>query len=158
MYKKKTQSWVKHIDFIVLDMLCLNAAFVAAYLYRHGWCSPYQDDRYIDLALILTLVDFTVLVVNETMKNVLRRGYFREFSATVKHVLLVEMIITLYLFATKTGAAYSRIVLGSFAVFYVIFSYLVRLGWKRFLRHAKFRPDRSALYIITTREIGRAHV
>ena len=36
MYKKKTQSWVKHVDFIILDMLCLNVAFVAAYLYRHG--------------------------------------------------------------------------------------------------------------------------
>lgn len=150
MYKKKTQSWVKHIDFIILDMLCLNVAFVAAYLYRHGWCSPYQDEHYVDLAVILTLVDFAVLVINETMKNVLRRGYFREFSATVKHVAMVEMIITLYLFATKTGATYSRIVLGSFAIFYVIFSYLVRLGWKRFLRHAKFRLDRSALYILTT--------
>ena len=150
MYKKNTQSWVKHIDFIILDMLCLNVAFVAAYLYRHGWCSPYQDEHYVDLAVILTLVDFAVLVINETMKNVLRRGYFREFSATVKHVAMVEMIITLYLFATKTGATYSRIVLGSFAIFYVIFSYLVRLGWKRFLRHAKFRLDRSALYILTT--------
>ena len=151
MYKKKSQSWVKHIDFILLDMLCLNVAFVAAYLLRNGWSYPYQDDHYVDLAVILTLVDFSVLVINETMKNVLRRGFFMEFSATVKHALLVEMLITFYLFATKTGAVYSRIILGSFAVFYVVFSYLVRIGWKRVLRQGKFHPERSALYIITTR-------
>ena len=150
MYKKNVQSWVKHLDFILLDMLCLNVAFVAAYLLRNGWCYPYEDDNYISLAVILTLVDFAVLIVNQTMKNVLRRGYIKEFMQTAKHVLLVELIITFYLFATKTGAIYSRIILGAFAIFYGILSYLVRICWKKYLRSGKLKLDKAALYIITT--------
>ena len=32
MYHKKPQGWVKHFDFIIGDMLCLQVAFVLAYL------------------------------------------------------------------------------------------------------------------------------
>ena len=101
MYQKGMQGWMKHIDFILLDMLCLNIAFAAAYLTRNGLCWPYENGDYINLIVVLTLVDFTVLIVNDTMKDVLQRGYYREFAATVKHVLLVELIAIFYLFAIK---------------------------------------------------------
>ena len=30
MYAKKAQGWIKHLDFIILDMICLQVAFVLA--------------------------------------------------------------------------------------------------------------------------------
>lgn len=80
MYKKNVQGWMKHIDFILLDMACLNIAFVAAYLTRNGLCWPYENRDYVSLAVVLTLVDYAVQIVNESMKNVLRRGFYREFA------------------------------------------------------------------------------
>ena len=38
MYRKITQGWLKHIDFIVLDLLCLHIAFVFAYMVRLYLC------------------------------------------------------------------------------------------------------------------------
>ena len=86
MYQKGMQGWMKHIDFILLDILCLNIAFVAAYATRNGLHWPYQSRDYVNLIVVLSLVDFAILIVNETMKNVLRRGYYREFAATVVSV------------------------------------------------------------------------
>lgn len=37
MYKKSPQGWLKHWDFILLDIFCLQLAFVVAYLVRQGW-------------------------------------------------------------------------------------------------------------------------
>ena len=31
MYRKDSQEWLKHIDFILLDLICLQAAFLLAY-------------------------------------------------------------------------------------------------------------------------------
>ena len=36
MYKKKSQGWMKHIDFIIIDLVCLHISFVLAYYIRHG--------------------------------------------------------------------------------------------------------------------------
>ena len=43
MYRKRAGGWLKHLDFIVLDALCLQAAFMLAYAVRMGPSSPYTD-------------------------------------------------------------------------------------------------------------------
>ncbi len=149
MYKKNVQGWMKHIDFILLDMACLNIAFVAAYLTRNGLCWPYENRDYVSLAVVLTLVDYAVQIVNESMKNVLRRGFYREFAQTVKHVFLVVLIAIAYMFGIKESASYSRIILASFAVYYMVLSYGVRLLWKKHLR-STHRPANTAMYVIST--------
>ena len=32
MYQKAKNSWIKHIDFVILDILCLQVSFFLAYL------------------------------------------------------------------------------------------------------------------------------
>ena len=34
MYRKSARGWEKHLDFMILDVLCLQAAFVIAYMVR----------------------------------------------------------------------------------------------------------------------------
>ena len=31
MYRKDSTGWIKHVDFILLDLICLQVAFVLAY-------------------------------------------------------------------------------------------------------------------------------
>ena len=40
MYKKGSKGWLKHFDFILLDMICLQIAFLLAYVIRHDNGSP----------------------------------------------------------------------------------------------------------------------
>ncbi len=53
MYSRKTQGWLKHIDCILLDVLCLHMAFVLAYMTQHGFSSPYRSSPYLNLAMDL---------------------------------------------------------------------------------------------------------
>ena len=149
MYQKNVQGWMKHWDFLLLDVLCLHLAFLAAWITRNGPVWPYRSDSYRDLAVVLTLVDLVALVMGQAMKNVLRRGYYREFAQTVKHVVLVELLTIFYLFAAKRSGDYSRMVLVCFAIYYCVLSYGVRLGWKRFLSARPKKAD-TALYFIST--------
>lgn len=51
MYKKSPQGWLKHWDFILLDIFCLQLAFVVAYLVRQGLENPYSDQMGIHYAV-----------------------------------------------------------------------------------------------------------
>lgn len=150
MYAKKTKSWTKHLDFILLDVLCLHIAFNLAYMTRHGLDNPYSSYLYSNVAVAYTLADFAVLVMNSTMKSVLKRGFYKEILHTVKNVFLVTVIISVFLFSAQYGEAYSRITFYLTTLYYLVISYLVRLGWKAVLLRRKKGMLRSAVYLVTT--------
>ena len=150
MYSKKAQGWLKHLDFIILDMACLQVAFVLAYMTRHGLGSPYANPIYFNLAIVYELVDLLVLITNRSMKNVLKRGYYKEITKTVQHVALVAAIVVVYMFSVQMGEAYSRIVVYLLAVYYTVISYVARIGLKVYLRRKKKDTIVSAIFFITT--------
>ena len=152
MRLKRTPGWIKHLDFILLDMLCLQVAFLLAHVLRHGWTNPYADDAYVNLNLIYILVDLVVLITNQTMKSVLKRGFYKEIVKTAKHVFLVVLIVSLYMFSVKAGSTYSRIMFYVLAGLYAVLSYVVRLCWKKVLLQRKKIVLGGAMYFVTTSE------
>lgn len=157
MYARKTQSWLKHGDFIFLDVLCLHIAFILAYTVRHGLINPYANADYLELAAVYTLVDILVLIANRTMKDVLKRGFYKEMEQTVRHVVLVTLVVSLYMFSVQVGIVYSRITFFLVSVFYLLISYGVRLVWKKYLLHRRREFCSTAVYFVTT-EVRAEHV
>lgn len=151
MYSKKSQGWVKHIDFILLDILCLQAAFVLAYMTRHGFSNPYTNSLYLNMAVVYTVMDFLVLIMNNTMKNVLKRGYYKELIQTAKHVFFVAVMISVFLFSAQQGEEYSRVTFYLTAGYYAVISYVIRLLWKSILKKRN-ELGTSAVFLVTTAE------
>ena len=56
MYRKKGRSWTKHIDFMLLDVLCMQIAFIVSYICRFGLNNPYIDKDYRILAVAFLLM------------------------------------------------------------------------------------------------------
>ena len=87
MYKRNSGGWMKHVDFIILDILCLQVALTLAYACSgYGW-DIYTPILYRNVAMFLGLADLMLLICRETMKGVIRRGHFREFTMTVKQAM-----------------------------------------------------------------------
>lgn len=158
MYKKSSSGWIKHYDFILLDLICLQAAFVIAYMTRMGINNPYASKLYCSMAVYLMLADMVTIFFEETFKDVLRRGYYKEFAAVIKHVAIVTMLAVFYLFATQTGEDYSRLVLGLTGILYVVISYEVRVVWKYILKHKILAERKKSLVIITTEKDAQSVV
>ena len=76
MYKREKKSWLKHLDFTILDIVCLEASLVIAYLLRFGWYMPYAREPYERLAVIVVLIDICVVFFFEPYNGILRRGHF----------------------------------------------------------------------------------
>ena len=152
MYTKRTRSWLKHSDFMLLDLLCLHLAFVLAYVIRQGFENPYASDDYRNLAVVYTLVDFMVLIANQSMKDVLKRGFYKELAQTTRHVVLVTLVVSLYMFSVQSGKAYSRIIIYLAAAFYLVIAYAVRLLWKKLRLSRKKGQHHTAYYFVTTQD------
>ena len=101
MYKRKTQGWLKHLDFILLDVLALQAAFFLAYLIRHDSDRlPYARPEYRILVIMYVVLDILAAAMFNTMHNVMKRGYYEDFVQTVKQVFLVLVAMALFLGCT----------------------------------------------------------
>ena len=151
MYKRK-QGWAKHLDFFIIDEISLQLAFIVSVVIRHSrWA--YAIPLYRSMGMIFVLVDALVLVMRDSMHNVLSRGYYLEFTETIKHSFFVFSIAAIYMFATQTGDAYSRIILFLTLVLHVLFGYGTRLLWKKLIRRlGKGSENKSSMLVIASPE------
>lgn len=152
MYKKESEGWLKHYDFILLDMLCLQLAFWLAYVIRNHGMNPYGLLVYRNMALFIELADIIVIFSYGTLKGILRRGPYREFVITVKHTAIVGALALLYLFVFQRSDEYSRYVLLNMIVLYLVFSYVAREVWKPVLKKRRTAAEANSLLLITSRD------
>lgn len=112
-----------------LDLICLQVVYIIAVFIRHS-IFAYGYPLYRMMGINLILVDIVVLVFNDSMRDVIKRGYYIEIVESFKHALLVFAITTVYMFATQSGDAYSRIILFLTFIFHFMIGYLVRITCK----------------------------
>ncbi len=109
MYKRAASGWAKHLDFIILDMICLELAFILGYMIRHGIRNPYSNVIYRNMGIVILLIDFVMLLFMETLKDVMKRGIYQEFSRTFRHVFSFILVLTAYMFSIRVGDDYSEL-------------------------------------------------
>ncbi len=156
MYRKEAHGLFKHKDFVILDLICLQISFIIAYILFHkgNITNPYGSSMYRMMAILISITSFTIMFSTNAFNNVLRRGYYKEFAATLKHALLVLASSILLLYMIKSAEGYSRLIFVGTFLIYTIFSYAVRLLWKRFLiKRMNGDGDRSLL-ILTNEDLA----
>lgn len=156
MYRRDEKGWLKHLDFIVLDLLTLQLSFVLSYILRHGMDNPYAVPLYANMGMFLSLCDLVIIFFTEPFRNILKRGYYRELVAIVQQVLFLEAFAIFFLFASKTGEDYSRMSMFLMGLVYVPLSYVIRIIWKSVLRKNRREGGRSLLIVTGQEEAEKA--
>ncbi len=153
MYKRKPDGWLKHVDFIILDLLSMHLAFVIAFVIRQGAALPYADSFYRNIAIVLSLLYLVVIFLTQSHKGIMRRGYYKELVASVKHVTYIVGLLLCYLFFTQTSKNYSRIIFLIMWVIQIGLTYLFRILWKeRIKRLSESGEGHRSLLLLTTSE------
>ena len=151
MYKKENNSWLKHIDFVILDILCLQLAFILAYEIRVAKGIPYLNPLYENMAFVLVIFQLLVSFFGESFSGVLRRGFLIEMKCMIEHEICVMLLAMLYLFMSQQGVMYSRGAFTIMCTLYFFIAYAVRIGWKKVIRSRKFAEgEKRSILIITT--------
>ncbi len=153
MYRK-AQGWEKHVDFIILDMICLQIAYVLAYALAGYGGNLYSVQIYRNIAIFLELADLVTIFMFDTLKNVLKQGSYQDMKITVQHSAIVGALTILYLFLLQQGEDFSRLTLVLTIVLYIFLTFLVRELWKQLLRKQMETGTTGSLLIVTTSDIA----
>ena len=156
MYKQNNKSWIKHLDFILLDMLSLLLSLFLAYYFYNKSFALFQDDIYRNLAIVLLVLDAFVCILFNTMHNVLHRKTSIEFAQTLKQTAALFGALMIFLFAAKFSIEYSRVIIFLTAILYLVISFLTRLLWKRqVLRHSRKIEKRKMILVCREEDVPR---
>lgn len=151
MYKRSAEGWAKHWDFILLDTICLQVAYILAYCFRFGFDKfVYQYEDYRNGGMWLALFSVMVAVTFNTMHTVLRRSMAQEIRRTLAQCFLVFAAIVIFLFSTKDSETFSRIAIYVTIGIYLVLSFTTRMLYKKFLiKHKFFGKKREMLLVVT---------
>lgn len=107
----------------------------------YGWqqikCQPSKKKRSIfwlwRSIFFLLLFDFFVIICTGAFQDVLTRGYWKEFLATFRQAVLIELVFVAYLIVMRSEQ-YWRLVIFLRGFYYLVLCYVVKIAWKAFVK------------------------
>ena len=154
MNRRENSGWLKHWDFILLDILGMQLSFAIAFWIVHGFRNPYEQKDYQYQAMVLVVSQILTILFTRQYSGVLRRGKFRELFEVLKHMLLTLAIALLYLFITKNSAVASRLQYGLTSVLFIGIAFALRqLNKKRIALHNANIRNRRSIVLVTGRSL-----
>ena len=149
MYRKKTSSWLKHWDFILLDLILLVLSYLLAHWLYHGTAYYREAPLYRNVFFAIAAIDLVVGLMMGSYKGILRRGYWLETKAVAKHAIIVTVCVIAYLFAMKESSNYSRVVIFAFTIISICVLYIGRILLKKWLsKHRGPASGKRAILLI----------
>jgi len=154
--RKHRHSWIKHLDFAIMDILAIEIAYYVSIFYRITDELSYKntEDVYKEVALFLILLTLLELACTTNYKNILKRKPVEELLSTVRHMVVISFGMILYMFLIRHEFSYSRFVyLVTFGLGFVL-TYVFRQVWKFLFRKifAKVNVGKTSLIIVTTKD------
>lgn len=151
MNKKHLKGWLKHGDFILLDILCLQFCFILSFWLVHGYRNPYRSNFYQYQAIVLVVSQLVIILFANQYSGILRRDSFDEFLAVLKYMLEILFVALIYLFTVKNSAITSRLQFGLTSAFFIIVSFIIRqLNKMRVFRRSRIKG--RSIVLITGKE------
>ena len=135
MYKKASQSWLKHLDFAIFDLVILTVVYIAVIAIRHPMGLTHdQMSLFTRLGIIMLVFYLLVALINQAYKNILQRNKMEELWRTLLQIAITFLLVTFYMFVTQQALLFSRVVFGFTALFSFILIYAERIAWKHMIR------------------------
>ncbi|MCR5804519.1 MAG: sugar transferase [Clostridia bacterium] len=138
----------KHIDFILVDMLSIELAFITACAIWFAHLSDLSFYKKIDVVILGVYV--ILMLFSSFHSSIIKRGFLKELWNTILTCSEVILATLGILFVFKESATYSRMVFGMFYLLSIAYMYAGRLILKAFVRSGfKSGKNRSNVVILT---------
>ena len=146
MNRKKKYGWWKHIDFMIIDLICIQIAYLVSYFFRHDTLRLYRETSlYAHVNILLIIIDICYVLLRSTYKNILKRSFIREIESVLVHNIVMWGLVMAYLYVTKQAFWFSRQVFLTSFGFTIIFMLVGRFLWKLNVRRIVWKGNKDNL-------------
>lgn len=140
---------------LFVDLISMICSFVIAG-YIRGDILNYSlhGGIYTNAIVVLSLSTIIVCYMGSSNDNIIKRGYFEEFITILKDQGKIALIIFSYMFAIKDSGNYSRVFLGLFFLFNILFTYVFRSYMKLILLlgYKKSAASNKVMLVTTSKD------
>lgn len=149
IYSFRYGRW-RYLSFILLDMFLLTLAnYIAAKLYLHGQ-TTYGYSQYAPVVIIMLVIDLAVTIGLNTLDLVLRQGMIKDIKRGAKHIGASFVALSVVLFSSRQGAAYSRVTVFLSYSFYFLLFVGSHILWRRILQMTYSKRSKNTAVLMTT--------
>lgn len=150
MYKKTENEWVKHLDFMLLDLLGFQIAYRLSYWILLWYDSSPNESFYTYQAWVLFFLQVLTSLIILPYSHILRRGNKKEMLRVVKMTAVIMVLDIIYLFIVKQTYIISRVFFFTLAVLAALIMGAFRVIYKKILLTKKgVNGGKRALILFT---------
>lgn len=154
--KKRTKGWLKHGDFIILDLIVMQLCFVLGFWLRSLTIqNPYAIDNYMQQAVALFVSQLVVVMFLNNYDGILRRRRFEELVAVLTYLSGTIIVLLVYLYIVHRSTELSRLMITITAGLFVVIDFPLRRLNRRRILNSNSRKNRYSLVLITSKNLVR---
>lgn len=151
MHIKAKSSWIKHLDFITISLLSVIIAFIAAYRIKFGDFGFYEHYTWRMVLMVLCLINLVLTFLMNPYSGIFRRPYYEDAIRLLLFTVYSFIIVSIFFYAMKVGAFYSRITIILTFIIYYFLSFTLMYIHKRMLLSGKikgFTNRKKQLFVV----------
>ncbi len=153
MNRKHTKGWLKHGDFIVIDIILLQICYVLTYWILRGISNPYEDDINQNLIMLMGASQLIVILFSSHYRSILGRNWINELLMDLVFSVEFMSVTLVFLFAIKKSSGFSRLqIFVTTGMFWIVDFIAKQLNKKRILRSLKKESKQRRLVLVTSRK------
>ena len=154
MHTKSKYPWLRHIDFMIVDLVTMLICFVLAYFIKFNDLSFIESPDWLRLILLFSVLDIVIQFITNPYSGIFKRSYYMEIVRSLQLTVYNMISVTLVLYVFKIGAEYSRAVFIMLYTFYFVLSVITKYLWKKLIVSGKIRlynTKNISLFVIAER-------
>ena len=148
MHVQNKFSWIKHIDFIAINLFSLIAAFIGSVYFKFDDWNVVFSPTWESMLVILCLINIMLTLGLNPYSGILRRPYYIDAIKQFLLAFYTFIIVAIFLYAFKFGEYYSRVAIASTFVVYYIMSFCLQS-----IRKSAILKGRIQLFNVRERQI-----
>ena len=133
MQIKGKYSWLKHVDFMLWDIVALCLSYFIAFVLKFGNKNPLANENWRLYLLIIVTLNVMVNLFMNPYSGILRRSYYMEFITVIKTTVINLIVASLFLYVLKMGASFSREMTLTMYGMYFVVSLILKYIWKKMI-------------------------
>lgn len=151
MHIKGKSSWIKHLDFIIINLISVIVAFATAYYIKFKSFGFIDSPSWRTILVIMCLINLVVTFLMNPYSGIFRRPYYEDAIKLGLFTVYSFIIVSIFFYVMKIGATFSRItIVLTFVIYYALVIILVFLR-KRMLLSGKvkgFSNRKRKLFVV----------
>ena len=150
MYRRRSSEWIRHMDFEVADLLCVEIIYFLVAYVRLGVNFRLFSDWNLVVMFLIAWSDFLCVFIMHPYKEIIQRGYWKEFVAIFQHLSAIYVTLIVLFYMMHHAEELPRLTIGiSYCLSFMVM-YVLHLCMKRAIhRWLAVRRDREQLLVVS---------